>query len=377
MRHSPLLPTQQRLAGDGLQLAPALGGAWELPACYVRHGAHAEYDAVRRPGGVGVIDRSWRAALRLTGADRQSFLQGMVSNDVGALRPGQGCRAAFLDTTGHVLADLHVHALPDALRVETDPRCLPRLAETLEKYLIMEDVEISDVSAEWATLSVQGEGARAALTAVLSSPIPDLPPLGNAAVTTTDGADGLLTALAHGPTPGYDLRLPVDAASVVWETLLTSGVTPVGEDAAETLRVEAGEAAWGRELDETVLLPEAGLPDAVSYTKGCYIGQEIIARLQARGHTNRALRAVVFGHDAPIPHPGDTLHVPEDQPDAGREVGRITTAVASPRHDGRPLALAYVRREYLEDGTALDVQIRQPDGTMFSFAGTVRYLPES
>lgn len=371
MHHSPLLPTQQRLAGDGLQLAPALGDDWELPARYARHGTNAEYEAVRRPGSVGLSDRSWRSVLRLTGPDRQTFLQGMVSNDVLALAPGQGCRAAFLDTTGHVLADLRVYALSDALLIETDPRCLRRLAETLDKYLIMEDVEIADISGEMAILSLQGDGALTALARVLSAPVPAPAPLGISEVTPLDSITGLLANRSQDPMPGYDLWLPVADAPGVWETLVTSGIVPVGEEAAEMLRVEAGIAAWGHELSETVLLPEAELPDAVSYTKGCYIGQEIIARLQARGHANRALRRVLFGPEAPVPHPGDTLHVPEDQPDAGREVGRITSAVASPQFDGCPLALAYVRKEYLDSGTPLDVQIRQPDGTMFSFGGSV------
>lgn len=346
MKHSPLLETQRRLAGDGLTLTPAVGGLWELPAHYQKHGARAEYDAVQQPGGRGLVDRSWRAVLRLTGPDRQTFLQGMVSNDVAALAPGQSCRAAFLDTTGHILADLHVHARPDALLIETDPRCLPALAGTLDKYLIMEEVEIADVSDDWALLSL-----------LCASPPP----------TVMDGGPGFVS--------GNDLWLPVKAAPAAWEHLINSGSTPVGEAAAEILRVEAGEPAWGRELDASVLLPEADLPDAVSYTKGCYIGQEIIARLRARGQANRGLRGVLFGYDAPVPPPGSTLHVPEEGPEPGREIGRITSAVASPLFQGRALALAYVRKEYFDAGTPVDVQIAQPGGTVFSFAGTVLTRP--
>lgn len=346
MKHSPLLETQRRLAGDGLTLAPAVGGEWELPAQYQSHGVLAEYDAVRRPGGKGLIDRSWRAALRLTGPDRQTFLQGMVSNDVATLTPGQSCRAAFLDTTGHILADLRVHTLTDALIIETDPRCLPILSETLNKFLIMEDVEITDVSDDWA---------------IIASSTPSHP------LTLPDGAPGFAA--------GGNLWLPPEDAGAVWEHLVASGHTPVGEEAAEILRVEDGDPVWGRELDPSVLLPEADLPDAVSYTKGCYVGQEIIARLRARGHANRALRGVLFGHDAPVPPPGSTLHVPENGPDPGREIGRITSAVASPLFQRRALVLAYVRKEYFEAGTVIDVQVAQPDGTMFSFAGTVLTRP--
>lgn len=344
MKRSPFLETQRRLFGDGLVLAPAVGGEWELPAQYQSHGWRAEYDAAHQAGGL--VDRSWRAVLQLTGTDRQAFLQGMVSNDVAALAPGQSCRAAFLDTTGHILADLQVHALPDALMVETDPRCLPTLAEMLDKFLIMEDVEITDVSDQWTILSMWG-----------ISSFPTLP----------DDAEGFIA--------GRDLWLPAADAPAVWERLVIDGYIPIGEEAAEILRVEAGDPAWGHELNASVLLPEADLPDAVSYTKGCYVGQEIIARMRARGHANRALRGVLFGPGAPIPPSGSTLHVREDDPEPGRQIGRITSAVASPLFGGRPLALAYVRKEYFENNTPIDVQIAQPDGTVFSFAGTVLTRP--
>ncbi|MDQ2687695.1 MAG: hypothetical protein M3Y28_07505 [Armatimonadota bacterium] len=344
MKRSPLLETQRHLFGDGLVLAPAVGNEWELPAQYQHHGARAEYDAAHQAGRLGIIDRSWRAVLQLTGTDRQAFLQGMVSNDVAALAPGQSCRAAFLDTTGHILAELRVHARPEALLVETDPRCLPTLAKTLDKFLIMEDVEITDVSDDWVILSTVG------------TPL-EVP----------DDMEGFVA--------GRDLWLPAESAPAAWERLVTDGATPIGEEAAEILRIEAGAPAWGHELNASVLLPEADLPDAVSYTKGCYVGQEIVARMRARGHANRALRGVLFGPDAPTPHPGSTLHAPEDGPEPGREIGRITSAVASPLFGGRPLALAYVRKEYFGNNTPLDVQIAQPDGTVFSFAGTVLTRP--
>jgi folate-binding protein YgfZ len=335
----------------------------------------ANYDAVVQPGGVGLINQSGRAVLRLTGPDRQSFLQGMVSNDVSALTPGQGCHAAFLDTTGHLLADLTIHALPEALFIETDAACAARFAETLDKYLIMEDVEIHDVSREWAIFSVLGEGASAVHTQFGGWMMPDLPPRGNTLISLPNGTSGMLVRRPEDSPSGFDLWLPAASAADVRERLIESGAAPIGAETAEILRVEAGQPAWGQELNESILLPEADMTDAVSYTKGCYIGQEIVARLHARGHANRALRGFVLGHDAPVPHPGDTLHVPEDGPDAGREVGRITSAVASPKFEGRALCLAYIRKEYFAPGTSLDAQIGQPDGTVFSFAGTVLTRP--
>lgn len=334
-----------------------------------------QYDAVNAPDGTGLIDCSHRAVLRLTGPDRQTFLQGMVSNDVAALAPGQGCHAAFLDSTGHMLAELYVHAVPGSLLIETDSRCLGRLAATLDKYLIMEKVEIADVSSEWAILSVQGDGARAALASVLNVPIPDLAPITNVAVETTDGAKGYLIAMSHSRASGYDLWLPASAAGVVREQVIAAGAGPLGEEAAEILRVEAGIPAWGTELSEEVLLPEAEISDAISYTKGCYIGQEIVARLHARGHTNRALRGILLAQGAETPKLGDVVKIPDDQPDAGRPIGRITSAVASPHFGGRPLALGYVRKEYLDNGTPVTVETVQPDGQAISFTANVLTTP--
>ena len=375
MLHTPLLATQRRLSPH-LVLAPAADGLWEMPAEYAPHHAHAEYDAVQRAGGAGVLDRSWRAVLRLTGPDRQAFLQGMVSNDILALAPNQGCRAAFLDTTGHLLADLRVWNTPDALLIVTDPQVSARLLQTLDTYLIMEDVQIADVAAEWAILSVVGDGARNAISALLSFPLPpDLPPMTLYAAAYSDGAQGFVAVPAPDALPALNLWLPADAAPLAWETLLSQGVVPVGEYAAETLRIEAGNAAWGRELTDATLLPEADLPETISYTKGCYIGQEIIARLRARGHANRALRGILLPDTAPVPHAGATLHAPEQGPDAGREIGRITSAASSPRFGGRALALGYVRREFMEPGTAVAVHLPQPDGTVFTFPGTVLARP--
>ena len=299
-------------------------------------------------------DRSPRGLLELRGADRHTFLQGMVSNDVLALAPGDTRHAALLDSTGHILADLHVHAFPDALVVETDPACLAMLHGTLDKLLIMEDVTLDGRLRPHGPFSPRaGEGAAS---------LADLP---------GEKARPLTVPLA----PGFDLWLPAAERDTAWEALTAAGAVRLDEDSAEALRVEAGIPAWGHELSPAVLLPEAGMDDAVSYTKGCYVGQEIVARLHARGHTNRALRPILLAEDAPVPPVGATVHVPEDGPEPGREIGRITSAVASPKHGGQSLALAYIRKEYLADGTPVSIQIEQPGGLMFAYGGMVGTRP--
>ena len=306
------------------------------------------YEALHRPDGLAIWDRTPRGLLELRGSDRHTFLQGMVSNDVFGISPGTSRHAALLDSTGHILADLHVYAFPDALLIETDPPCLAILHGTLDKLLIMEDVTLTDVSDAWAILSVLGEGARS---------LTDLP--------------GEKSSLAVPLAPGFDLWLPVAERESVWEALTAAGALSLDHASAEALRVEAGIPAWGHELSPSVLLPEADMDDAVSYTKGCYVGQEIVARLHARGHTNRSLCRILLAEDAPVPPVGATFHVPEDGPEPGREIGRITSAVASPKHGGQSLALAYVRKEYLADGTSVSIQIEQPGGLMFAYGGTV------
>ncbi len=298
---------------------------------------------------VFVLDRTPRGLLVLTGEDRETFLQGMVSNDVVGIPEGETRHAALLDVTGHILADLHVWTLPEALFVETDPATLSVLHMTLDKFLIMEDVQITDYSDQYATVSVYGEGAGQI----------DLP------IYTAEMTQTSLPIM-----PGVDLWLP-DGKDDAWNALLALGAVPLNAEEADALRIEAGIPKWGAELSPSVLLPEAEMLDAVSYTKGCYVGQEIVARLHARGHTNRALRRILLAEDAPVPPVGATLHVPEDGEEPGREIGSITSAAASPSRGGQAVALGYVRKEYFAPGTQVTVQIAQPNGLMFSYGAEV------
>lgn len=295
-----------------------------------------------------VLDRSPLGVLELTGPDRASFLQGMISNDVLRLQTGEQCHAALLDSTGHILADLHVCARADVLLIETDPACFDVLASTLNKFLIMENVQIADVSDQWTVVSVLGAFSR------FPSNLP-----------------GEAFPTAFPIAPGVDLWLPAAEKEAAWQSLLEAGFVPLSAEEAEALRIEAGIPKWGSELSTAILLPEAEMADAVSYTKGCYVGQEIVARLQARGHTNKALRQILLVEDAPVPPSGATIHVPEDGPEPGREIGTVTSAAASPSRGGQSIALAYVRKEYFESGTAVSVQIVQPNGLVFSYPAGV------
>lgn len=352
MEHSPLLPTLQELYGSNLTLAGYLDDTWRLSAYYApraqaQAAIAAEHAALTRPG-VAIADRSWRSIVELRGRDRLSFLQGMVTNDIAALGPGQGCRAAMLGSNGHMLADLVVYALPESLLLTVDPRAAGRVRETLDKYLIAEKVAIEDVGGKWATVIVAGGGAAAALEALGA----EIPSAAYGSVSTTVcGSSAIVTRSGPRGPVSYDLWLPVDAASAIWRTLASTGAQPVGELALEIARIEAADPAWGSELDTSVLFPEVELAEALSYTKGCYVGQEIIARIHARGHTNRALRGILFEDgDQLLQHDDPVYSVPDDNGDS-KEIGRITSAAMSPRFGGRVLALAYLRKEHNGAGT--------------------------
>lgn len=297
-----------------------------------------------------LLDRSPRGILELTGSDRASFLQGMVSNDVVGIPEGETRHAALLDVTGHIIADLFIYSRPDSLLIETDPTCLDVLHFTLNKFLIMEDVQIADVSGQWSVLSLYGERADQ---------------------TSLPGVGAEMVSTAFPILPGVDLWVLSEEKEDAWCRLLATGAVPLTAEDTEALRIEAGIPKWGRELSPAVLLPETEMLDAVSYTKGCYVGQEIVARLHARGHTNKALRRILLAEDAPVPPVGATLHVPEDGPEPGREIGSVTSAAESKSRGGRAVALGYVRKEYFEAGTPISVQIAQPNGLMFAYAAEV------
>lgn len=304
----------------------------------------AEHEAVRQR--VGVIDRSHRGKIAATGRDRVSFLQGMLSNDVKALGPGQGCPATFLDAHGKIVSLLVVHALQDRILLETDALLVRPTLEALERLLISERVELEDVSAAEGVLTFAGPAAPKTVEGLLGQALPALG-LHHHARASVDGFELRVVRTAESGDDGYDLWAPVAALASLWQRALGAGVRPVGRDAWNVLRVEAGVVWYGVDVDATTLLLEAPLEQAYSLTKGCYVGQEVVARITYRGHVNRKIVGFRFP-DARIPAPGAAVSV------EGREVGRITSAVVSPAlHRG--LALGFLRREHWTAGTKVEI----------------------
>jgi tRNA-modifying protein YgfZ len=282
----------------------------------------------------GVVDRSGRGKLLLEGDEAADYLQGQLTNDVEALEPGEGQYAALLDRKGHIQGDMRVLRLaPDRFWIDTEAVALPAVQRHLEMYKIGRDVEISDATEAWAILSVIGPAAAVRASA-------DPPGLEHSHREVEFGG----TVRAVATTFGVDLLVPADAAADVRERLGAAGSPEVGEEAAEILRVEAGVPRFGAEMTTETIPQEAGINErAVSFTKGCYIGQETVARLHYKGKPNRHLRGLRLSASAA---PGDAIRLGE------RELGRVGTAVLSPARG--PIALAVVRRE-AEPGATVEV----------------------
>ena len=303
----------------------------------------AEYRAARE--GVALFDRSALGKVSVTGRDRLAFLQGMLTNDVKGLQPGQGAPAAFLDAHGKVMALLVVYALADRALIELPASLTEKTLQTLDRYLISEKAVFESVDDAFAILSLQGPGARGLLEGLGGGPL-SLPPYGHALVSVA-GLPARVINRPEGPGPGFHCWVAAGEAAALRRVLEGAGAVPAHAETLEVLRVEAGQPWYPNDVDDSVILPETRLESLVSYTKGCYIGQEVVARVKYRGHVNRALSGLVLEGDR-VPGPGARVTV------EGREIGRVTSAVRSVAL-GRPIALGYVRREHFEPDSAVTV----------------------
>ena len=280
--------------------------------------AIATTDYERLKESVGLVDRSQRGKLLLTGAEAAEYLQGQVTNDVEALAPGEGCYATLLTHKGKVVADMRILRGNESLLLDTEPHALAALARNVEMYSIGRDVQLRDVTAERAILSLVGPAARATLDAE--------PP----------AAEHAWVEGTHGMYVTTDLGVDVICATADADAVTAAlGVEPVAADAAECVRIESGRPRHGIDFGPETIPQEAGLNErAVSFTKGCYVGQETVARLHYKGKPNRHLRGLKLSEPG---HPGDTIMLGD------REVGRLGSTAVSPVHG--PIGLALIRRE--------------------------------
>jgi folate-binding protein YgfZ len=313
---------------------------WEVPLHY--GDPAVEYRAMRE--GAGVIDRSMLGKVTVTGRDRQAFLQGMLTNDVKGLTAGKGTGAAFLDALGKVMVLLSVYALDDRLLIELPPSFTEKTLERLDHFLISEKVYFEAVDSAFAIVAVQGP-ASAALLSRLAGHTLDLAKYEHVEVVIA-GEPVRVIHRREGGVAGFHCWTAAAHGAALWAAIADVAV-PVGMQALDTLRVEAGIPWCGRDVDETLIFPETRLEQLVSFTKGCYIGQEVVARVKYRGHINRGLSGLVLEGDR-VPAAGARV-VAE-----GKDIGRVTSAVRSYAL-GRPIALGYVRREHFEPGSLVDI----------------------
>lgn len=278
--------------------------------------------------GAGLLDRSERGKLALTGSETKRFLQGQVTNDVEALTAGSGCYAAFLTAKGKMRGDLRVLDTGEELLLDCERVALQDLFTMVRQFKLGFDVELHRRTLERGLLSLVGPGSRALLGDAAAD-------LGEAehdnALAQVDGIALVLVST----DVGVDLIVDSSQTGALSHALLARGARAVAEEAVETLRIEQGRPRYGADLDDTTIPQEAGLNDrAVSFTKGCYVGQETVARLFYKGKPNRHLRGLRLS--APVA-PGTELTL------AGKRVGAVGSVAQSPAHG--PIALALVRRE--------------------------------
>lgn len=316
----------------------------------------AEHRAIRE--SAGVLDFSFRSRICLTGNDRVRFLHGQITNDVKKLQAGEGCYAAITTAKGRMESDLNVFNLPDELLLDFEPGLTEKISGRLEKFIVADDVQIVDVAPHYGLLTVQGPKAADVVRMIGLSE--NLPAKEYAIAKIADETLGeiYVAALRRLSARGFDIFIPNQSLGAVADKLIAAaksvGGRLCGWTAFETARVESGVPRFGADMDESNLPMECIEDRAVSFGKGCYIGQEVLNRIHAIGHVTKELRALRLADDlAKLPNKGDKLF------HDGKEIGYITSAIKSPSL-GRNIALGYVRREANKIGTELTLQT--PDG---------------
>lgn len=326
----------------------------------------AEYAALRDT--TGVLDLSFRGRLCLLGNDRQNFLNGQVTNNVKGLKVGQGCYAAIITAKGRMQSDLNIYYLENELLLDFEPGLSETVQQRLEKYIIADDVQIVDVAPHYGLLSVQGPKSAETIrrldlgetASLILNADPANKPLNFVSIKNETLGEIYLMNHPRTGTTGFDLFVPTQSLGAVADKVITAaketGGSACGWQALEAARIEAGIPRFGADMDETNLPPEVGVDArAISYTKGCYIGQEVIARIRTYGQVAKALRGLrLADHLESLPRKGDKLFRGE------KDVGYITSAMTSPTTKMN-LALAYVRREANQLGTELLVKTAEGD----------------
>jgi tRNA-modifying protein YgfZ len=306
----------------------------------------SEYAALHR--SAILVDRSHRTRMTFEGDHRVETLTGLVTNDIGALAVGSGLYAAALTPRGKIIADVRVFARDSDLLIDVPVRAAAGWVAIVRKYVNPRTTRYADLSDSLADLGVFGVRARSIVGSVVGvsgETLAALAPYSHV-VGTLDGQNVLVARAPDIGVEGYEVMVPVESRPQLWRRVLELGAVPAGLETWEIARIEAGRPEWGIDIDETTIPQEANLDalHAISYTKGCYTGQETVARVHFRGHVNRHLRGLTYPGGDPLPQ-GAQLFADGDKP-----VGDVRSTAVSPRLGG--VAIAMVRRE-ISPGTVV------------------------
>ena len=284
----------------------------------------AEYSAVRG-NGAGLIDLSSRGRITVGGLEAVQFLNGLITNDMKTLLEDTWMPAVFPNVQGRLVANVRIMRLkdiktekatsPDYL-IDTEAASHESVLKILQRFTLAGDFRVNDVTTETAQFSVQGKKADEVVQSVLEDAFTKLADRG-VRKTSWGGTEVTAVRASHTSAKGFDLIVRTSDASRLWQALVDAGATPLGESAYEVLRIEAAVPRYGVDMDETNVVTETNLDDAISYTKGCYIGQEIIARIKYRGHVAKKLTGLSFT-DKVEAASGDMIKSPDD-----KDIGRI------------------------------------------------------
>lgn len=313
-----------------------------------------------------LYDRSARGKIAVAGSDRRSYLHAMLTNDIEPLQPGTGCYAAYLTAQGRMISDMRVLELGDLVLLDLPPDQVQPVMEKLDQFVFSEDVKFGDLTQAFAEVGVAGPDAARVVFATLAGGI-----AGGAATVeelagwmeyrnaraTFQGEMVLVVASHESGVPGFDLYIERPHAARLAASLAAAGAVLIDDEGVETLRIEAGRPKFGAELASDTIPLEAGIEDrAISFTKGCYPGQEVVIRVVHRGRGRVARRLLGLRIEGgTVPAPGSQLRAIVESGGTGKEAGRVTSAAWSPSLEA-PIALAYVQRDFTAPGTRLHVE---------------------
>jgi glycine cleavage system T protein len=319
---------------------------WSVPGDY--GDKMSEYKAVRE--NVGIADLSSRGELRLSGKDHLKFLQGMLSNDLMILEEGKGMYATILTVKGRMISDMRVYKDKEPVFLDLEPGMNEIVSELLTKFRLSYKATIDDLTETLGLISVQGPDSKKLLELLLEV---EIPPMNEYDFSKKDfrGSEIFLVYVNRTGEKGFDIYIENKNIQYLWEELMKHGealnIKPIGYHTLNTLRIEAGIPVYNLDMDENNIPIEAGLWSALNFEKGCYVGQEVIARIKWRGHVNWHLLGFVIIGDQ-LAEVGDEIYSGE------KKIGRVTSSAFSHKLN-KPVCLGYIRREFKEPGNIVSI----------------------